>query len=133
MTAAAPAKRARKRRVSDFARVALAAIRIFNGALALGAPQVLTRRLDAEPTGVNNYAFRLFGVRTVLIGFELLTRDPELRAKAVRAAVPIHATDTASVAFAGLRGELPPGRAKMLLAISGTNTLLALVARRGLR
>jgi len=119
--------------VRDGARYLLAAIRIFNGALALGAPDVLTRRLGAEPTGVNNYAFRLFGVRTVLIGIELLTRDPELRAKAVQAAVPIHLTDTASVALAAFRGELPPARAKRLLAISGTNTVLALLARRALR
>jgi hypothetical protein len=73
------------------------------------------------------------GVRTVIIGTELLARDPELREKAVRIALPIHATDTVSAALGGLRGDVPKRTSIMLTLISGTNTVLALLARRTLR
>ena len=118
-----------------FARVALAMIRIANGSTALVAPTVL----DAQPRrrrGDNQaiqYVFRMFGIRTVLIGLELLLPDGEVRAAAVRVAPVIHASDTASAAFAGLTRQIPARSAVIATSISALNTALALTARAGLR
>jgi hypothetical protein len=135
----APAHRlpggASHRRLGNAARVTLAAIRIFNGAVALTAPAAAARRIGmaAETTGPSHYPWRLMGIRTLLIGAELLSRDPERRESAVRAALPIHAVDTVSAALTGVLGELPKRKSIMLTAISGTNTVLSLLARRTLR
>ena len=117
------------------ARVLLALIRIVNGALGLLAPAVPSRQLaeDPEARPPAYYPFRLFGMRTILIGAELLSRDPDVRDRAVRIALPIHATDTASAALGGLLGEVPARNAWRLVALSGTNTVLAALARRTLR
>jgi hypothetical protein len=126
----------RTSRLGESARVLLAVIRIINGSLALLAPPVISRPLsenpDPEAREPSYYPFRLFGVRTVIIGAELLSRDPEVRERAVRIALPIHATDTVSAALGGLLGEMPPRSSVRLTALSGTNTLLALLARRTL-
>jgi hypothetical protein len=112
------------------ARQALAAIRIFNGAVALVAPQLLLRRLGTDPgrdpSGI--YPMRMFGIRTVLIGADLLLLQGEERRRAARLAVLIHATDTVSAATAGLKGYLPPKVGVMTTAISATNTVLAVLA-----
>jgi hypothetical protein len=104
---------------------------IYNGAAALVTPGKLARRLDveeaAEPMG---YPFRMFGIRTVLIGFDLLSRDPAVRRHALRAAVLVHASDTASAVATGLKGGLPRRSAVLTTAISATNTVLALAAAR---
>ena len=50
----------------------------------------------------------------------------------MRLALPIHASDTASAALGGLLGETSKRTSIMLTAISGTNTVLALLARRTL-
>src|SRR4051794_10739427 len=89
---------------ADQARVALAAIRIVNGGLALFAPNFLLRRLGTDvrrdPSGV--YPFRMFGIRTLLIGADLLTLTGDQRRRATRFAVLIHASDTVCAAWAGL-------------------------------
>ena len=56
-------------RAGDYARIALASIRLFNGAAALFVPATLARRLgvDPETNRAALYVLRLFGVRTVLI------------------------------------------------------------------
>lgn len=121
-------------RLGDGARILLALVRIVNGSLGLLAPPIPSRPLAADPDAraPAYYPFRLFGVRTILTGAELLSRDPEVRERAVRFALPIHATDTASAALGGLLGEMPPRTAWKLVALSGTNTVLALLARRTL-
>lgn len=120
-------------RAADVARTALATVRIVNGAAALVAPELLLRQLGAErgtrPVGV--YPFRMFGVRTVLIGVDLLTLRGEQRRRAVRTAVLIHAGDTLAAAVAGIRGELPRKAAITTTAISATNTVLAATAALG--
>jgi hypothetical protein len=117
--------------VNDWSRVTLASIRVANGLLALSVPYVLARRVEgssrANPAAV--YAFRLFGIRTVLIGTDLLAQG-ERRREAMRMAPVIHASDTAAALFAGLRRELPRRSAAMLVLISGLNTALALQAYR---
>jgi hypothetical protein len=110
-------------------------IRIANGSTALVAPTVLTRNLGvgrADNQAIQ-YVFRMFGVRTVLIGLELLLPDGEVRAAAVRVAPVIHASDTASAAFAGLTRQIPARSAVIATSISALNTALALTARAGLR
>jgi hypothetical protein len=121
----------RRSRVGNAARVTLAAVRIFNGAVGLVAPTVAAGRIGT-PEGSPLYPWRMFGIRTVIIGAELLSRDPDVRARAVHLALPIHASDTASAAIGGLLGETSKRTSLMLTAISGTNTVLALLARRTL-
>jgi len=113
------------------ARKTLAGVRLFNGAAALLVPGLLLRRLGAGPhdrSGV--YPFRMFGIRTILIGSDLLLlRGDDLR-RAAQLAVLIHGCDMVSAAAAGLRGDLPRKPAVITTALSATNTGLALLASR---
>jgi hypothetical protein len=113
--------------VHDYARFALATIRLFNGALALFAPQILLRNLEADPatSAPALYAFRMFGVRTIVIGAQLLLPDGEVRRQTLRAAPLIHASDVAAAQLAGL----PPRAARTTTAISAVNTVLAFLAQ----
>src|SRR6266568_2614199 len=116
----------------DYARILLAGIRLFNGALALFAPTLLARQLgggDANSNRAALYVLRLFGVRTIVVGIELLVPDAEVRASALRYAIPIHASDTFSAALAGIQGQLPRRASIMLTVISGINTALAIFAQ----
>ncbi|HEY8202814.1 MAG TPA: hypothetical protein VII47_15865 [Actinomycetota bacterium] len=100
-----------------------------NGGLALLAPGRLTKTfgLDEEAAGPAAYVLRLFGVRTIYLGISLLT-DGDHDAELQRAPY-IHASDTAAAIFAGIKGHLPPKAAATGAAMSGVNTMLALVAR----
>ena len=109
---------------------ALAAIRIVNGALGLLAPQVLVKRTSTNPdTREPYYAFRMFGIRTVVLGLDLLTLTGAAQERARTQAVIIHATDTASAFVGGLRGDVPSRVARTTVAISGLNTVLAVIAK----
>ena len=121
----------RSERVRGYARVLLAGIRLFNGTAALFAPAALVRRLGTDPEAnpAALYAFRLFGVRTILIGAELLMRDGPVRAHALRTAIAVHASDTAAAALGGVRGQLPPRVAATTVLVSAVNTVLAVIAR----
>jgi hypothetical protein len=123
------------RGVADYARITLAAIRLFNGGTALFAPGALAARtgVKASADAPVLYPWRMFGIRTLLIGSDLLTRNHEVRRHALRVSVVVHASDTAS-AFAALRsGQVPRKTAATATAISSLNTVLALLARRGLK
>ena len=113
---------------SDVARVALAAIRIFNGGMALVAPERLDRRLGLDPGA--DYPWRMFGIRTALIGADLLSSDLDVRRHALRASVLVHASDTVSAAAAGFTKVLAPRAAVTATAISSLNVALALIASR---
>jgi hypothetical protein len=119
----------------DRARRKLAAIRLLNGALALFAPRFLIRRLgtdpDVDPSAI--YPFRMFGIRTLIIGADLLVLTGEEQRRATRLAVLIHATDTASAATCLVKGYLPRKAGIVATAISGVNTVLALIAAKGAR
>lgn len=119
---------------SDYARVALAGIRLFNGIAALFVPELLIRQLGMDPATnpAGLYAFRMFGIRTILIGAALLQPDRALRAYSLRVGVIIHASDTTAALIAGLRRDLPARAATMAVLISGINTILAIVARMAL-
>jgi hypothetical protein len=113
------------------ARYALGAIRVVTGALGLVMPAVIIRRLggkDARADAAAVYGLRLFGVRTIVLGADLfLLRKRELRG-ALRSAVLIHGSDTATVLSLWRNKQLSPERARPLALISGANTALAVIA-----
>jgi hypothetical protein len=113
--------------VRDHARIALAAIRLVNGTMALLTPKTMLRRLGADPavTPVAIYPLRMFGVRTVVLGVDLLAGG-SVEQKG-RVGVVIHATDAASAITAGLRRQLPARVALVAAGISLTNTALAAI------
>jgi hypothetical protein len=120
--------------LADGARITLAGIRIANGATGLLAPQKLAERLGVEEhAGPMGYPFRMFGIRTILIGLDLLSSDPAVRRPAVREAVWIHASDTISAFVTGVTGGLPRKGAAAATAISALNTGLAVLAARSRR
>lgn len=113
----------------DYARILLAGIRLLNGTAALFIPTVLARRFGDTPNHAVIYVLRLFGVRTIIIGLELLIPDKQLQAGALRSAIPIHASDTLAAALAGIQGQLPSRVSIMLTTLSGVNTILAFLAQ----
>lgn len=106
---------------------ALAGIRLFNGVTGLLTPSVLIRRLDPdqEPSPAAVYAFRLFGIRTILLGLALLTHDGARLREDLREGILIHGSDTVTAAMLGIRGQVPPRTAALTTFISATNTVLA--------
>jgi hypothetical protein len=117
---------------ADRARLALGTVRLALGTTALVAPERLARRVEraGPPSAAAVYAFRMFGIRTALIGWDLLASDgPELRRSLERAPL-IHASDTATATLLTLRGQVPVRTGLPLIAVSGVNTALALLARR---
>jgi hypothetical protein len=111
----------------DHARLALATIRLVNGTLALVAPGTLLRRLGADPNAnkVAIYPLRMFGIRTIVLGVQLLIDDPS--PQTAKFGVLIHGTDAAAAITAGLRRQLPARVAVVTAGISLTNTALALI------
>ena len=118
-------------RIPEYARITLSAIRLFNGTAALFAPAALLRRLGVDPEAnlAAHYALRMFGVRTVLIGAQLLLRNGGLRAHSLRVAPVIHVLDAAAAMVAGAQRQLPQRAATMAALISTLNTVLAVVAQ----
>lgn len=109
---------------------ALAGIRLFNGVSGLLMPATLIRRLEPgsrlSPAAV--YAFRLFGIRTILLGLDLLTHRGERLREDLREGVVIHGSDTATAALLGVTGRVAPRTAALTTLISATNTVLAATA-----
>jgi hypothetical protein len=117
--------------IADYARVLLACIRLLNGGLALLAPGFLARHIGVDPDANPGivYVFRMFGIRTVLIGAELVMTTGDRRDEAVRRAVLIHASDTLAAFLATLSGNFPKS-GRTIVGISAVNTLLAVLAKR---
>jgi hypothetical protein len=118
-------------RTREYARITLAGIRLFNGIAALIAPTTLARRLGVDPEAnpAALYVLRLFGVRTVLIGAQLLLPNGRLRVHSLRVAPVIHALDATAAVIAGAQGQLPRRAATTAALISTVNTVLALIAQ----
>jgi hypothetical protein len=112
------------------ARYALAAIRIVNGLLALVAPSLIIKRFGENPgnDAAAIYGLRLFGVRTVLIGADLITQRGEPLEHSINQAVLIHASDTLTAATLGTSKRIQPRMAVPLTLISALNTALAVAA-----
>jgi hypothetical protein len=117
-------------RVGQAARYALAGIRVVNGAVALITPGIIIGRFGESPSDDNAavYGLRMFGVRTVLIGFDLFTLSGAPLRRALGQAVIIHASDTATAASLGVAGRVRPRTAVPLTLISAINTCLAVTA-----
>ncbi|KMS92496.1 MULTISPECIES: hypothetical protein [Streptomyces] len=117
--------------VRTAARGSLAVIRLVNGAAALVTPQVMARRLGADPgQPALVYVLRMFGVRTVVIGARLLfPADADELDRELRTGTLIHASDALAAACAGREGLLPRRMAAAATAISTVNVALTLVAR----
>lgn len=116
-------------------RVALALLRTSFGLAGLVRPELLVRRVDGAgpPSPAAVYAFRMFGIRTVVIGSQLLARDAEVRHAAVATAPVIHAADTVTATLLTVRGAVPRGVGAPLVAVSAANTVLAVLAARPVR
>lgn len=112
------------------ARYSLAAIRIVNGLLALVAPSLIIKRFGENPDNAAAaiYGLRLFGVRTVLIGADLITQRGEPLEHSIKQAVLIHASDTLTAATLGTSKRIRPQMAVPLTLISAVNTALAVAA-----
>lgn len=112
------------------ARYALAAIRIANGLLALVAPSLIIKRFGDDPDkdAAAIYGLRLFGIRTVLIGADLITEQGQPLQHSISQAVVIHASDTMTAATLGTSGRLRPQMAVPITLISALNTALAVAA-----
>ena len=104
----------------DAARVTLAAVRLLNGCASLVAPRMFAQRMgrESDADGAAVHALRMFGIRTVLIGLDLLSRDPAVRRHALRFSMLI---------------QLPPRAAKLATGVSAANVMLALFASREVR
>jgi hypothetical protein len=117
--------------VSTAARYALGGIRIVNGAIGLVAPAVIQKRLGDTAPASNPaaiYGLRLFGIRTVVIGADLLRLRGDALTHAVRSAPLVHASDTLTVLTLLRKKQLAPELARPLALISGVNTVLAVTA-----
>lgn len=114
---------------ADRARVLLAGVRLTMGTAGLLAPDLLIRRLSIDPAtqpGMR-YPLRMFGIRTVLIGAELLVPDARRRWHAERLAPVVHGSDTVSAFVAWRRGDLPRRAGVLATTVSAVNLVLALV------
>ena len=121
--------------VARWARVSLGVIRLANGALALVAPDVLGKRLgvSTDTSPGFGYAFRLFGVRTVLLGVDLLRAGDGPGDPVVRRALVVHPADTVAALVVLGRHELPAKGARVAVAASALNAGLAVLANRPAR
>lgn len=113
------------------ARMLLGLIRLVNGALALLVPRRFTKMLglDPERNGPAIYVLRLFGVRTVILGLQLLTAKGDELEQTVKHAPWIHASDATAALIAGVKGELPRRAAVIAFVTSSLNTMLSFLAQ----
>ena len=113
-------------------RLLLAGIRLVNGSIALFAPRIFIGNLgsDAAQNPAAVYAFRMFGIRTILVALELVWPKAEVRQRAIKQAPLIHASDTVAAFLAGRSGLVPARAGTTILAISSLNTLLALIMQK---
>lgn len=111
--------------------VALGLIRLANGLLALFAPASLLRALGSSQVASPpaTYILRMFGIRTIFLGLDLLAGSPAHRREALERAPIIHATDALAALTAGITRQLPPRAAATTVGISSVNLALAVVAR----
>ena len=115
------------------ARYGLATVRTINGSLGLIAPKVLIKRLDPahEPSPAAIYAFRLFGIRTILLGLDLLVRPSAEVRRAMREGVLIHLSDVFTIVLLGAQHKVPPRTAALTTLISATNVAMAVAGIEG--
>jgi len=109
----------------------LGVIRVVNGGLGLLLPRVLIGRIDStEPSPAAVYAFRLFGIRNILIGRDVPVGRGEALDRSLDEAVVVHGCDSLTAAVLTVTGAVPRRAGFLLVAVSGINTTLALLGRR---
>ena len=116
--------------MNDAPRIALGVIRLTNGLVALLVPGFLAERLGraGERNSATQYLLRMFGIRTVFLGLDLLGGDEDRRHEALRRAPIVHASDVLAVLVAGASRQIPLRAAAAGFGISCLNLWLALVA-----
>jgi len=116
---------------ADRARKMLALVRLVNGGIALVAPRWFLRTLGVDPdtNGPALYVLRLFGIRALWLGYQLLVAQGEELDAAVRSAALIHASDAGAAILAGVTGALPARAAATAAVTSSINTALSIAAR----
>ncbi|OAI39644.1 hypothetical protein AYO38_07265 [bacterium SCGC AG-212-C10] len=117
----------------DYARILLAGIRLTNGVIGLFAPQMIIKRFGDDDPQVAHYALRMFGIRTILVAFDLVRPDKEARAHAVKVAPIIHGSDLVAAILAAKSGKVSTRTSVTIVGISAVNTLLAVVMQGGKR
>jgi hypothetical protein len=75
----------------------------------------------------------MFGIRTVLLGRELMVAEGPALRKALDEAPLIHGSDTVTATLLTVSGQVPRRTGLSLMAVSGVNTALSLIARRAAR
>lgn len=112
------------------ARYVLGVVRLVNGAGTLLVTRQFGKRLgvDVDASPALYYAFRLFGIRTVYSGAELLVGRGDHLRNAIALAPIFHISDTISAVLALRGGQLPKKSAQTAVAISSFNVLLSLLA-----
>ena len=76
----------------------------------------------------------MFGIRTVLIALDLLSRDPDVRRHALRVALIVHVSDTISAAAAGtVEADCRRAPAALATGVSAANVVLAAIASKDVR
>lgn len=120
-------------RYRDYARMLLGVVRLINGTIALFAPHVIIGRFDKDgkDVPVTRYALRMFGIRTVLIAFDLFREAGPKRSHAVKVAPIVHVSDTVAAVLAARSGKVAGSTGALIVAISALNTLLSLVMQGG--
>jgi hypothetical protein len=116
-------------RLREPARILLACIRLLMGLMALLVPGFMAHQIGVDPKtnpGVL-YVLRMFGIRTVMVGAELLMQTGDRRAEALRRAVVIHTSDTLA-AFVASRSANFPKQGRLIVWVSAFNTVLAIIA-----
>jgi hypothetical protein len=103
-----------------------------NGAAALLAPGATSRRLGVDPDAnqATLYPLRLLGVRSVVLGAELLLGDERSRARSMRSGVIIYGSDLVAAGLGGVRRQLPPRTAALMAGLSTICAALAAVGSR---
>jgi hypothetical protein len=114
---------------ADIARVLLAGVRLTMGSAGLLVPDLVIRRLAIDPATqpAMRYPLRMFGIRTVLIGADLLSTSDSRRQHAELVAPVVHGSDTVAALLARRRGDLPAKAGAMVTAISAGNLAMSLV------
>jgi len=97
------------------------------------APEALLGRLgvDTAKDRSGTYPFRMFGIRTILIGLDLLLLTGDELRRAEKLAVLIHASDMILAGITTVHGDLPRKQGLVATAISAVNTGLAVIAWKG--
>jgi hypothetical protein len=98
------------------------------GVAAAVAPERLASVFGLPPPdGTAALAWRLFGIRTAVVGAGIVTGSADAR----RVLLPVQALDQAAFLAAGRTGAIPRRSAGLLCATSWALVLLGLAARRG--